>query len=271
MLYCSLGLLGAHRLYCGEPWIALLYLLSFGLLGFGALSDSFQLTYLLDRAQHPLAYERYSLFTAYQLLLPPFGLLGLHQFYLGRNDRGWWYAATVGALGLAVLRDVFTLPTQVREANEEFTAHQLRAEDAEVSSNVSVASSSLPFPLPSLASYRRARAALSAAVQGPPRCVACMQAPINTVFLDCGHSVFCIQCAHTFVDFAHAHAEGADTQQASGGNTRGGQRTGGGGGGRGRASSSSASLLPSPAVSLPCAICRSEIREIKQIYVSSSS
>ena len=149
-LYCALGVLGAHRLYCGEGWVALLYLLSFGLLGMGTISDAFQLAYLLDRAQHPQAYERYSLFTAYQLLLPPFGLLGLHQFYIGRRDRGWWYAATVGLLGLGVVRDVFTLPTQVREANEAYIAHQVQAEEGPPHRTTALAppslSPSLPWP-----------------------------------------------------------------------------------------------------------------------------
>ena len=262
-LYLTLGLFGAHRLYTCEPYIALLYLATFGLLGLGWLSDAFQLAYLLDRAEHPWAYEKYSLFTAYQLLLPPFGLLGLHQFYVGRGDRGWWYAATGGLLGLGVLRDVFTLPLQVREANEGHSHQQLQVPDSPPFSPVARPPDS---PRRSLtASYRGARAALSAAVYGSPRCVACMLAPINTVFLDCGHSVFCLDCARQFVDFQRS-SEGATREGAAAVHpARGGDSSGSGGSGGSVGGSAGPGSSPTFIPLLPCPICRRGAREIKQI------
>ena len=273
-LYFTLGLFGAHRLYTCEPYIALLYLCTLGLWGVGAVTDLFQLAYLLDRAQHSTAYEKYSLFTAYQLLVPPFGLLGFHHFYLGNGQRGWWYAATGGMLGVGVLHDVLTLPTQVREANEAHVAQQVGEEEVRAQSALDSPTdrdlSSAPFPRPVRtggssssssfsASYRGARAALSAAVYGsasssPPRCIACMVADINTVFLDCGHSVFCIECAKTFVEFARDNAG-----DGGGEATRGGGPT--------VFSTITSTTLPTSAStpSLPCPICRREAREIKQI------
>ena len=256
-LYCTVGLFGGHRLYTREPLIALLYSATFGLLGLGWLSDAFQLAYLLDRANHPRAYERYSLFTAYQLLLPPFGLLGLPHFYLGNRERGWWFAATAGLLGLGVLHDVFTLPTQVREANEAYAEAQT---DDDVTDADSTAGHPSPYRqrAPGLPSGHRAgRDGVGAAVYGPPRCVACMQAAINTVFLDCGHSVFCIDCAKTFVDFARDSDAAADSGGVS--SSRGT---------RGGSSGSGTPLMSTGTLSLPCAICRHDIREIKQIYTS---
>lgn len=46
-----------------------------------------------------------------------FGVLGLHQFYLGRPLRGVGYLFTCGWLGIMALFDLFSLPTQVRRIN----------------------------------------------------------------------------------------------------------------------------------------------------------
>jgi TM2 domain-containing membrane protein YozV len=45
------------------------------------------------------------------------GVLGVHQFYLGRVGRGISYIFTFGWLGIGLLIDLFTLPSQVRKAN----------------------------------------------------------------------------------------------------------------------------------------------------------
>jgi TM2 domain-containing membrane protein YozV len=46
-----------------------------------------------------------------------FGIIGVHQFYLGKTGRGVSYIFTLGWLGIGLLIDLFTLPGQVRKAN----------------------------------------------------------------------------------------------------------------------------------------------------------
>ncbi len=51
------------------------------------------------------------------LLWLPLGLLGVHQFYLGRPGRGALYLFTLGLFTVGWMWDGFTLPTQVRRIN----------------------------------------------------------------------------------------------------------------------------------------------------------
>lgn len=48
-----------------------------------------------------------------------FGVLGIHQFYLGKTGRGVGYLLTLGWLTVAVWIDLFTIPSQVRRVNTE--------------------------------------------------------------------------------------------------------------------------------------------------------
>jgi len=45
------------------------------------------------------------------------GVLGAHQFYLGRTGRAVSYIFTFGWLGIGLLIDLFTMGKQVRVAN----------------------------------------------------------------------------------------------------------------------------------------------------------
>lgn len=45
------------------------------------------------------------------------GVLGVHQFYLGKTGKGISYLLTFGWLGIGLLIDLFTLGKQVREVN----------------------------------------------------------------------------------------------------------------------------------------------------------
>ena len=47
------------------------------------------------------------------------GVLGIHKFYLGKTGIGVLYLFTLGLLGFGTLYDLFTLPSQVRQANAE--------------------------------------------------------------------------------------------------------------------------------------------------------
>eukprot|EP01083_Nonionella_stella_P018968 52775_1 len=71
-----------------------------------------------------------SLFWAYVLWCPPFGLLGFHQFYLKRKLFGIIYLLTGGLFGIGWLIDFFRLPSLVRMVNKVFatlTGAQRRA------------------------------------------------------------------------------------------------------------------------------------------------
>ncbi|NIA22445.1 MAG: NINE protein [Anaerolineaceae bacterium] len=45
------------------------------------------------------------------------GFLGVHKFYLGKPVLGVLYACTLGFLGIGLIIDLFTIPTQVRAIN----------------------------------------------------------------------------------------------------------------------------------------------------------
>lgn len=51
------------------------------------------------------------------LLLLTLGLLGVHQFYLGKAGRGVGYLLTGAWFGVGALVDLFTLPAQTRTTN----------------------------------------------------------------------------------------------------------------------------------------------------------
>jgi len=48
------------------------------------------------------------------------GLIGGHKFYLGRPLMGFFYLITCGGFVFGWLIDMFTLPSQVRKANESY-------------------------------------------------------------------------------------------------------------------------------------------------------
>ncbi len=48
-----------------------------------------------------------------------FGLLGVHQFYMGKVGRGLLYLFTAGVFGIMVIWDLFTIPAQVRQVNAQ--------------------------------------------------------------------------------------------------------------------------------------------------------
>jgi TM2 domain-containing membrane protein YozV len=45
------------------------------------------------------------------------GVIGVHKFYLGKTGIGISYIFTLGWLGIGLIIDLFTLPSQVRAAN----------------------------------------------------------------------------------------------------------------------------------------------------------
>jgi hypothetical protein len=60
----------------------------------------------------------YKLGIAYLLWLIGFGAFGLQRFYLGKIATGILWLCTGGLFGIGSLYDLFTLPFQVKEANQ---------------------------------------------------------------------------------------------------------------------------------------------------------
>ncbi|WP_061964206.1 TM2 domain-containing protein [Demequina aurantiaca] len=47
------------------------------------------------------------------------GILGIHQFYMGKIGRGILYLLTGGVFGIMWIIDLFTIPGQLREVNAQ--------------------------------------------------------------------------------------------------------------------------------------------------------
>jgi TM2 domain-containing membrane protein YozV len=71
----------------------------------------------LDGKPVPLAKTDYITLSAAYLLLVIGGTMGLHLAYLGRQYQAVVWSTTLGMFGFGVLRDIFTIPRYVREAN----------------------------------------------------------------------------------------------------------------------------------------------------------
>lgn len=67
--------------------------------------------------QYPVTPPK-SVGTAY-ILFAFFGLLGVHQFYLGKVGRGLSMLFTFGWLGIGMFVDLFTIEGQVIQANRK--------------------------------------------------------------------------------------------------------------------------------------------------------
>lgn len=116
-----LGVLGFHHFYLNRPLWGFLYLLTVGLCGIGWLVDWFRIPLLVKRANKELklgADVDKHLDDAY-LLWIPFGILGLHHFYLRRPVWGLVYFITGGFFGIGWLVDCCRMPCLVEECNRK--------------------------------------------------------------------------------------------------------------------------------------------------------
>lgn len=123
--YCiglsPLGFLGIHHFYLHRPLSGLYYLFTFGGLGFGWLVDWCRIPILVKRANKDMLEgpdnERHldAAFVAWM----PFGIFGLHHYYLNRPLWGILYTFSFGLAGIGWLVDGFRLSCLVNECNRQ--------------------------------------------------------------------------------------------------------------------------------------------------------
>ncbi|XP_022104295.1 uncharacterized protein LOC110986606 isoform X2 [Acanthaster planci] len=124
LLGFTTGFLGFHHHYLGRHVLGLVYLCTLGLLTVGFVSDWIRMPIHLKRYNERRAKEiqgikepqMYYLDDAYILAVPG-GILGFHNFYLGRYFWGFVYLLTLGLLGMGWVMDLIRMPLLVQEAN----------------------------------------------------------------------------------------------------------------------------------------------------------
>lgn len=112
------GFLGMHRFYYGKPVTGTIWFFTLGLLGIGWLVDAFLIPSMDAHADRRYSPGRIDYNLAWILLVIPFfGLIGLHRFYLGKIVTGIIWLLTGGLFGLGWLYDLWTLNDQISEIN----------------------------------------------------------------------------------------------------------------------------------------------------------
>ena len=102
------------------------------------------------------------------------GGLGVHKFYLGRPGLGVIYALTLGLLGIGLIWDLFTIPSQVRDANRKLVAEARQLSGEPSSSNwrslpdEADAASPLSDPDEIIAKYMNGRGRVASIPSGMP-------------------------------------------------------------------------------------------------------
>lgn len=112
------GLVGAHHYYLGRYYFGVLYTFTFGIFGVGYIVDWFRFNDLLERSNNDENKNHRQLDDAY-LLWFPFGLVGLHHFYLKRPVWGLLYIFTLGFCGIGWMFDLYRMNELIENCNEE--------------------------------------------------------------------------------------------------------------------------------------------------------
>lgn len=110
------GFTGAHRFYYGRPVSGTIWFFTLGLLGIGWLIDLFLIPGM-DRSADRRFHAGRANYSVAWLLLTFLGLFGVHRFYLGKWLTGLLYLVTGGLVGIGYLYDLWTLNSQINEAN----------------------------------------------------------------------------------------------------------------------------------------------------------
>jgi len=110
------GFTGAHRFYYGRPVSGTIWFFTGGLCLIGWLVDLFLIP-SMDRSAD-FRYEPGPInYTVAWILLTFLGFFGIHRFYLGKWVTGIIYLLTGGLFLIGYLYDLWTLNTQISEAN----------------------------------------------------------------------------------------------------------------------------------------------------------
>lgn len=110
------GFTGAHRFYYGRPVSGTIWFFTGGLCLIGWLVDLFLIP-SMDRSAD-FRYEPGPInYTVTWMLLTFLGFFGVHRFYLGKWITGIIYLITGGLFLIGYLYDLWTLNTQISEAN----------------------------------------------------------------------------------------------------------------------------------------------------------
>jgi TM2 domain-containing membrane protein YozV len=112
------GFLGLHRFYYGKPVTGTIWFFTLGLLGIGWMIDAFLIPSMDAKADRRYVSGHVDYNIAWILLVVPFfGLIGLHRFYMGKIATGLIWLLTGGLLGIGWLYDLWTLNDQISEVN----------------------------------------------------------------------------------------------------------------------------------------------------------
>lgn len=110
------GWLGMHRFYFGRPVSGTIYFFTLGLLFIGWIVDLFLMPGL-DRSADRRYVDGPTDYTVAWILLVFLGAFGIHRFYMGKYLTGVLYLLTLGLFGIGLLYDLWTLNSQISEAN----------------------------------------------------------------------------------------------------------------------------------------------------------
>jgi len=112
------GFLGFHRFYFGRPISGTIYFFTLGIFFIGWIVDLFLIPGM-DRDADAKYISGSKDYTLSWILLTFLGIFGIHRFYLGKWVTGLIWLCTGGLFLIGLLYDLWTLNTQVDEANRD--------------------------------------------------------------------------------------------------------------------------------------------------------
>lgn len=111
------GFMGAHRFYYGRPLSGTIYFFTLGVFLIGWIIDLFLIP-SMDRSADARYRKGEHNYTLGWILLTFLGVFGVHRFYLGKWVTGLIWLFTGGLFLIGWLYDLWTLNTQIDEANQ---------------------------------------------------------------------------------------------------------------------------------------------------------
>ncbi len=117
-IFWIFGFTGAHRFYYGKPVTGTIWFFTLGLLGIGWLIDLFLIPAMDQQADRRFKEGRVN-YTLAWVLLTFLGIFGAHRLYLGKWLTAILYFFTGGLFTLGYLYDLWTLNSQISEANSK--------------------------------------------------------------------------------------------------------------------------------------------------------